>query len=239
VDGRNPLVTGARLRGRIADMTARTGGIRIRHRGQEPRVHPSAYVAPTATLVGNVVVGPRARVMYGAVLDAEGSRIDIGEAAVICENAVLRASAAAGTEQPVLLGDHVFVGPHATLLGCVVDRCAYLATAATVLQTARLGAGAVVAVGALVHARAVVPDEYLVPPHTLAVGDPLRVLAAGSDEVPDAIRGIDFAGVAFGIDSAWTDRVDRYERSAEVRVQEFGAHADDELVDQQDPGAWS
>jgi carbonic anhydrase/acetyltransferase-like protein (isoleucine patch superfamily) len=177
--------------------------------------------------------------MYGAVLDAEGSRIDIGEAAVICENAVLRASAAAATEQPVLLGDHVFVGPHATLLGCVVDRCAYLATAATVLQTARLGAGAVVAVGALVHARAVVPDEYLVPPHTLAVGDPLRVLAAGSDEVPDAIRGVDFAGVAFGIDSERTNRVDRYERSAEVRVQEFGTHADDELVDQQDPGAWS
>ena len=215
-------------------MIARPGGIRVRHRGQEPRVHRSAYIAPTATLVGNVVVGPRARVMYGAVLDAEGSRIDIGEAVVICENAVLRASAAAGMEQPVLLGDHVFVGPHATLLGCRVDRCAYLATAATVLQTARLGAGAVVAVGALVHARAVVPDEYFVAPHTVAVGDPLRVLAAGSDEVPDAIRGVNFAAVAFGIDTEWTDRVSRYERSAEVRVEEFGAHADDELVDEHD-----
>ena len=209
-----------------------SGGIRIRHRGREPRVHASAYVAPTATLVGDVVVGPRARVMYGAVLDAEGSRIEVAEAAVICENAVLRASAsAAGTEQPVLLGDHVFVGPHATLLGCRVDRCAYLATAATVLQTAHVGAGAVVAVGALVHARAVVPDEFLVPPHTLAVGDPLRVLAPGSDEVPDAIRGVDFAGVAFGVDAGWTDRIRRYERIADVRVQEFGAHADDELVD--------
>jgi carbonic anhydrase/acetyltransferase-like protein (isoleucine patch superfamily) len=215
-------------------MIVRPGGIRVRHRGREPRVHPSAYIAPTATLVGNVVVGPRSRVMYGAVLDAEGSRIEIGEATVICENAVLRASAAAGMEQPVLLGDHVFVGPHATLLGCRVDRCAYLATAATVLQTARLGAGAVVAVGALVHARAVVPDEYFVAPYTVAVGDPLRVLAAGSDEVPDAIRGVNFAGVAFGIDAEWTDRVSRYERSAEVRVEEFGAHADDELVDDHD-----
>lgn len=216
-------------------MIARPSGIRVRHRGQEPRVHPSAYIAPTATLVGDVVVGPRARVMYGAVLDAEGSRIEIGEAAVICENAVLRASAVTGVEQPVLLGDHVFVGPHATLLGCRVDRCAYLATAATVLQTARLGAGAVVAVGALVHARAVVPDEYFVPPYTVALGDPLRVLAAGSDEVPDAIRGVDFAGVAFGIDAEWTDRVSRYERSAEVRVREFGAHADDELMDEPRP----
>jgi carbonic anhydrase/acetyltransferase-like protein (isoleucine patch superfamily) len=201
----------------------------IRHRGSLPQVHPSAYVAPTATLVGNVTVGPRARVMYGAVLDAEGSRIDIGEASVICENAVLRASGAAGTDQPVLLGDHVFVGPHATLLGCTVARCAYLATAATVLQTARVGAGAVVAVGGFVHARAVVPDEFFVSPHTLAIGDPVRVLAPGSPEVPDAIRNVGFASVAFGVDVGWADRIERYERSAEVRVEEFGAHADDEL----------
>jgi carbonic anhydrase/acetyltransferase-like protein (isoleucine patch superfamily) len=215
-------------------MNAHVGGIRIRHRGHEPRIHHSAYIAPTATLIGNVWIGPRARVMYGAVLDAEGSRIEIGEAAVICENAVLRASAIAGTDQPVVLGDHVFVGPHATLLGCVVDRCAYLATAATVLQTARLGAGAVVAVGGLVHARTVVPSELFVPPHTLAVGDPVRILAPGSAEVPDAIREIGFASVAFGVDAEWTDRVSRYERSVEVRVEEFGAHADDDLLDHQD-----
>ncbi len=199
----------------------------IRHRGHEPRVHPSAYVAPTATLVGNVTVGPRARVMYGSALDAEASRIEVGEASVICENAVLRASAASGTDQPVVLGDHVFVGPHATLLGCTVGRCAYLATAATVLQTARVGAGAVVAVGGFVHARTVVPDEFFVPPHTLAVGDPVRVLAPGSPEAPDAIRAVGFASVAFGVDTGWTDRIQRYERSAEVRVEEFGAHAAD------------
>jgi carbonic anhydrase/acetyltransferase-like protein (isoleucine patch superfamily)/ketosteroid isomerase-like protein len=199
----------------------------IRHRGHLPEVDPSAYVAPTATLVGNVTVGPRARIMYGAVVDAEGSRIEIGEASVICENVVLRASAASGTDQPVVLGDHVFVGPHSTLLGCTVGRCAYLATAATVLQTARLGAGAVVAVGGFVHARAVVPDEFFVPPHTLAAGDPVRVLAAGDPAAPEMIRDVGFASVAFGVEAEWTDRIKRYERTAEVRVSEFGAHADD------------
>ena len=54
--------------------------VRIRHRGREPFVDPSAWVAPTATLVGDVRIGPRARVMYGAVLDAEDSRIEVGEA---------------------------------------------------------------------------------------------------------------------------------------------------------------
>jgi carbonic anhydrase/acetyltransferase-like protein (isoleucine patch superfamily) len=210
-------------------MTVHTG-TRIRHRGHEPTVHPTAYVAPTATLVGDVRVGPRARVMYGAVLDAEAAVIEVGECAVICENAVLRASASAGIERPVLLGDHVFVGPHATLLGCEVGRCAYLATGATVLQTARLGAGAVIAVGAMAHAGTVLPDEFFVPPHTMAIGDPVRVLAPGDPGVPAAIRAAGFAQAAFGVDAEWTDRIARYERTAEVRSAEFAAHADDELL---------
>jgi carbonic anhydrase/acetyltransferase-like protein (isoleucine patch superfamily) len=217
-------------------MNARVGGIRIRHRGHEPYIHQTAYIAPTATLIGNVRIGPRARVMYGAVLEAEGSRIEIGEATVICENAVLRASAVTGTDQPVVLGDHVFVGPHAPLLGCTVERCTYLATSATVLQTARLGAGAVVAVGGLVHAGTVVPSEFFVPPYTLAIGDPPRLLAAGSAEAPDAIRQVGFAKVAFGVEADWTDRIRRYARSAEVRVEEFAAHAEDDLPEYRDPG---
>ncbi|WP_017588810.1 gamma carbonic anhydrase family protein [Nocardiopsis ganjiahuensis] len=211
-------------------MTTEARGIRIRHRGHEPQVHPTAYVAPTATLVGDVRVGPRARVMYGAVLDAEGARIEVGEASVICENAVLRGSAVAG-DQPVLVGDHVFVGPHATLLGCEVGRCVYAATAATVLQGARLGAGSVVAVGALVHARTVVPEEFFVPPHTVALDAPVRLLAPGDPELAEAVERVGFAQVAFGVDEDWTDRINRYERVAEVRVAEFGAHADDELPD--------
>lgn len=69
----------------------------LRHRGREPVIDSSAFVAPTATLVGDVRIGPRARVMYGAVLDAEASRIEMGECAIICEHAVLRATAAGGT----------------------------------------------------------------------------------------------------------------------------------------------
>jgi carbonic anhydrase/acetyltransferase-like protein (isoleucine patch superfamily) len=69
----------------------------LRHLGCEPVMDPSASVAPTATLVGDVRVGPRARVMYGAVLDAESSRIELGECAIVCEHAVLCATAASGT----------------------------------------------------------------------------------------------------------------------------------------------
>jgi carbonic anhydrase/acetyltransferase-like protein (isoleucine patch superfamily) len=203
----------------------------LRHRGREPTVDPSAFVAPTATLVGDVRVGPRARVMYGAVLDAEASRVEVGECAIVCEHAVLRATAAAGTERPVVLGDHAFVGPHATLLGCHVGRCAYLATGVTVLHAARVGAGGSVAVGALVHAGAVVPDELFVPPNMLAVGDPVRLLPPDDPQaLGEAVRSTGFAALAFGVEADWEDRIARYQRTAEVRSREFAAHADDVVL---------
>jgi carbonic anhydrase/acetyltransferase-like protein (isoleucine patch superfamily) len=169
--------------------------------------------------------------MYGAVLDAEGSSVEIGEACVIAENAVLRATAIGDREHPVRLADHVFVGPHATVLGAEVGRCAYLATGVTVLHGARLGAGASIAVGALVHARTVVPDESFVPPSNLAIGDPLTVLSPDRhEEIAAAIADTGFAAAAFGVEAAWTDRIARYQASAEARSAEFEAHRDDEVV---------
>jgi len=204
----------------------------IRHRGQSPTVDPTAFVAPNATLVGDVRIGPRARVLYGAVLDAEGSTVEVGAACVISEHAVLRATAVGSVPHPVILGDHVFVGPHATLLGCLVDRCCYVATGATAVHGARLGAGSVLAVGSLAHAGAVLPPEMFVPPMTVAIGDPARVYGADRpDELAQAIRGVNFAEAAFGVSHEWTDRIARYERTTEVRVAEYGAHLDDEILD--------
>jgi carbonic anhydrase/acetyltransferase-like protein (isoleucine patch superfamily) len=204
----------------------------IRHRGQAPTVDPSAFVAPTATLVGVVRVGPRARVMYGAVLDAEGAYVEVGEASVVGEHAVLRATAVGPRPHPVVLADHVFVGPHATLLGCTVERCCYLATGATVLHGARLGPGAVVAVGALAHAGAVLAGEMFVPPMTVAIGDPASVYTPDRPaELAEAIKGVNFASAAFGVEHEWADRVARYERVTEVRVDEFAAHAEDDVVE--------
>jgi carbonic anhydrase/acetyltransferase-like protein (isoleucine patch superfamily) len=203
----------------------------INHRGSTPVVDPSAYVAPNATLVGNVRIGPRARVMYGAVLDAEGSSIEVGEACVIAENSVLRAVTAPAW--PVVLGDHVFVGPNVTVLGARVEPCAYLATGAVVLQGAVVGSGACVAVHALVHVRTTVAAEAFVGPSCVAVGE--QVLRPDqADELAKAIAAIDFAGTAFGTGSTWGSepghRIARYRDMAETRVAEFGAHAEDRVL---------
>src|SRR5215218_10250739 len=159
----------------------------VRNRRAEPIIDPSAFVAPTAVLVGRVSVGPRARIMYGAVLDSEASKVEVG------------ATSAGGADLPVVVGDHAFVGPHATLLGCAVKPACYVATGATILQGATVESGAVVAVGPLVHANTKVPSEVFVPPNTNRGGRSpsgiragRRGAARGHKECqlrPDCLRG--------------------------------------------------
>ena len=59
----------------------------IKHRGKSPKVDPTAYVAPTATVVGDVTIGKGVRVLFGAIINAEGSRIEIGEGSVVTPEA--------------------------------------------------------------------------------------------------------------------------------------------------------
>jgi carbonic anhydrase/acetyltransferase-like protein (isoleucine patch superfamily) len=168
-------------------------GVLVRHRGHAPLVHPSAYVAPSAEVIGRVAVGSRARVMSAAVLDAEASRIDVGECAIVCEHAVVRATAVADEDHPVIVGDHAFVSPHATLLGCEIQAATYVATGATVLHGARVEPGAVVAVGALVHGGAVLPTGFFLAPGMIAIGNPVATYAPGDPSLAEAIKGVGFA----------------------------------------------
>ncbi|MFE8910694.1 gamma carbonic anhydrase family protein [Streptomyces globisporus] len=79
----------------------------ITHEGRSPSVHPTAYVAPNATLCGDVRVAADCRVLFGAVLTAEGGPVELGEGSIVMENAVLR-----GTRRdPRVLGRQVLVGP--------------------------------------------------------------------------------------------------------------------------------
>jgi hypothetical protein len=69
-----------------------------------------------------------------------------------------------------------------------------------------------------------------VPPNTIALGDPLRVYAPSDEGLPEAIRSVNFARTAFGVRTAWEDRVARYRETAEVRSREFGAHLQDAVL---------
>jgi len=204
----------------------------IKHRGFKPKYDSSVFIAPTAAVIGNVSIGKDSRIMYGAVLDSEGSKIEIGECSIICENAVLRATASGNREYPVIIGDHVFASPQSTLIGCKVESNSYIATGATILQGALIQSGAAVAVGAFVHANTVVPANSFIPPNNIAIGDPVKIYRPKDQEaLTKAIRSIGFAKVAFNVDAEWENRFERYRQVTNVRSKEFESHFNDEIID--------
>lgn len=169
----------------------------IDHEGMSPTVHPSAYVAPTATLCGDVRVGPGCRVLFGAVLTAEGGAVELGEGCIVMENAVLR-----GTRRdPLLLGRSVLVGPGSYLTGCTAEDEVFLATGSRVFNGARIGTRSEVRINGIVHLRTVLPPDTTVPIGWIAVGDPVQVLPPQEHEAIWAVqKELDFPGYVFGLD---------------------------------------
>lgn len=165
--------------------------------GSTPRLDASAGLAPSATVVGDVEVGPNCWIGFGAVLLAEGGPIRIGANCIIMENAVLRAVRG----HPLSLGDNVLVGPRACLTGCTVAENAFLATGATVFNAARIGARAEIRINGIVHLRTVLPDDAVVPPNWIAVGDPARILPPDRhDEIWALQEALDFPRTVFGVE---------------------------------------
>jgi carbonic anhydrase/acetyltransferase-like protein (isoleucine patch superfamily) len=133
--------------------------------GQRPRVHPDAYVAPTAVLIGDVEVAAGASIWFGAVLRGDQATISVGAGSNVQDNAVIHCA----EELPTVIGEHVTVGHHACLEGCVIESGAVVGMGAIMLQRTRLGVGAMLAAGA------VLPEGREVPPGHLAAGIPAEV----------------------------------------------------------------
>jgi len=171
--------------------------ILIEHRSKRPFVHPSAYVAPTAVVSGDVTIGENTRVLFGAVVTSEGGSIVIGRHCIVMENAVLRATPG----RPLTLGDHVLVGPRAYLAGCTVDDSVFLATGATVFNGARLGPRSEVRVNGVVHLLTNLLADSVVPIGWVAVGDPAAILPPDRhDEIWAIQKPLNFPKVVFGLD---------------------------------------
>ena len=150
----------------------------LEHRGKRPKIHESAYVAPNATLCGEVTVGENSRIMFGAVLTAEDGPVEVGANCVVMENAVVRAT----KRHPTSIGNNCLVGPRAHLVGCRVGDNAFLATGATVFNGAVVGEGAEVRVNGTVHLNTVLPPDAVVPIGWVVVGDPAESLPPGEHE---------------------------------------------------------
>ena len=151
--------------------------------GVTPSVHPEAWIAPGAVLVGRVTVGRAASVWYGSVLRADEDEIVVGPECNIQDQCCLHVDEG----EPVILAERVSLGHRATVHGAHVEAGALIGIGAIVLGRARIGAGSLVAAGTVVR-----PGQQ-VPPGVLVAGVPGRVVR----ELTDADRAT-FAGTADG-----------------------------------------
>lgn len=137
------------------------------YNGIHPRIHPSAFVAPTAVVIGNVTIGEEASIWFGAVIrgDEPEFEISVGARTSIQDNVVLHVSRQGAT----VIGSDVTVGHGAILESCVVGDGALIGMNAVVLQKATVGEQALVAAGAVVGSGAAVP------PRSMAAGTPAVV----------------------------------------------------------------
>lgn len=137
-----------------------------------PVVDASAFIAPSATLIGDVTIAPRASVFFGAVVRADRAAIVIGEGSNLQDNVTVHGDPGS----PTIVGAGVSVGHGAILHGCTVEDHCLIGMGSTVLG------GALVGTESLIAAGAVVLEGSVIPPRSLVAGVPAKVRRELTDE---------------------------------------------------------
>lgn len=150
-------------------------------RGVEPRIHPSAFLAPTAVVIGDVEIGAEASIWFGAVLRGDNPEhpIVIGRRTSIQDNCVVHV----GDWGPTVVGEDVTVGHGAKFESCTIGDRTVVGMNAVILQNATVGSECVVAAGAVVKERDVVPDR------SVAAGVPARVIKTLEGGAAEWVKG--------------------------------------------------
>jgi carbonic anhydrase/acetyltransferase-like protein (isoleucine patch superfamily) len=166
--------------------------------GQGPEIHPSAWIAPDAQIIGRVRIGPRASVWFGAVLRGDNEWIDLGEATNIQELSCLHTD----WGFPLTIGAGCTIGHKAMLHGCTVGSNSLVGMSATVLNGARIGPDSLVGAGSLVT------EGKSFEARSLIMGSPAK-----------AVRSLDDDGVARLRRSAehYANNADRFTRGLKPR----------------------
>jgi carbonic anhydrase/acetyltransferase-like protein (isoleucine patch superfamily) len=140
--------------------------------GTIPDIDESAFVAPTAAIIGRATLGKAASAFYGVSVRADTAAITVGAGTNLQDNVVLHADPG----YPCTLGDRISVGHSAVVHGCTVEDDCLIGMNATILN------GAVIGTGSLVAAGAVVLEGTVVPPRSLVAGIPAKVRRELTDE---------------------------------------------------------
>lgn len=141
------------------------------YRNLKPEIDPSAFIAETAVIIGNVRIGPRSGIWYNCVVRGDVNFISIGSRTNIQDMSVLHVTHRKNAEDPgapLIIGDGVTVAHSVTLHGCTLENGSFIGMQAVVMDRAVVGEGA------LIGARSLVTEDTIIPPHTLWMGSPAK-----------------------------------------------------------------
>lgn len=147
-------------------------------KGTSPQIDPSCFVAPSATVIGDVTVGARSSIWFGAIVRGDINAIRIGAETNVQDGCVLHVD----RQHALTLGDLVTVGHRAILHGCTVGDRVLIGMGATIMNGAVIGADSIVGAGALVT------EGVVVPPRSLVLGVPAKIHRGLSEEEVASIR---------------------------------------------------
>lgn len=139
---------------------------------REPEVDPSAYVAPSAVVIGSVKIGPRASIWPNCVLRGDIEDIIVGEGSNVQDGTVVHLA----DDLAARIGSYVTIGHMAMIHACTIEDECLIGMKATVLD------GAVIGRRSIVGAGAVVTKNTIVPPGSLVLGIPAKVIRPLSEE---------------------------------------------------------
>jgi gamma-carbonic anhydrase len=159
-------------------------------------IDPSAWVAPTAVLTGDVTVGPGSRVLHGAVLNGDFGPIVLGSDVLVMEQAVLSGRAT----HPLRIGDAVLVGPHCHLNGTTVEDEVFIATGVSMFPGSRAGARSELRINSVLHINSWLASDTVVPIGWIAAGRPAQLFPPDQHEELWAVQEpLDFPGTVYGV----------------------------------------
>lgn len=149
-----------------------------RHLGRSPDVARAAFVAPSATVLGDVTLGPRSSVWYGCVLRGDINSIVVGEGTNVQDGTIVHLA----DDYGVRIGNYTTVGHAAIVHACDIGDECLVGMGATILDGARIGDRCIVGANALVTQR------FVAPPGSMILGAPAKVVRALSEDEQRGIR---------------------------------------------------
>jgi gamma-carbonic anhydrase len=160
------------------------------------QIDPSAWIAPSAVVTGDVTIGAESRVLHGAVLNGDLGPVVIGSYVVVMEHALVRGRAS----HPITIGDAVLVGPHTHLNGTTVEDEVFVATGVSMFPGSRAGTGSELRINSVLHVNSVLPPGTVVPIGWIAAGDPAELFAPERHyDLWAAQEPLDFPGTVYGV----------------------------------------